>query len=314
MMTTMMKMHSGSRLLAALTLMVVFAGCDSSPETGQPDSASSGKPVVAAANYPLKFFAERIGADDIDVVYLVDADIDPAFWKPSTEAISKLQKADVVLLNGAGFESWLTGVTLSASKLADTTKKISDQLIEVEDAVVHQHGPEGDHSHAGYAFTTWLDPQIAIVQASVVRDELAKLLPDEKTALDNRFAELEKNLREIDSQLNQLSGQIGQQHIIASHPVYQYLAKRMNLNLDSVHFELDGELTDGQWTEFDELVDANQTKLMLWEGEPLDSVRKQLEDRGISVVVFEPMGNQPSSGDYQSGMLANIERLKSATQ
>ncbi|MGI9519219.1 MAG: metal ABC transporter substrate-binding protein [Pirellulaceae bacterium] len=312
--TTKKTTAARDRWFVIAAILCLAPGCNSGDGPIQSKSWSTGKPVVAVTNYPLKYFVDQIGGGQVEVLFPVDADIDPAFWQPSAEAIGQLQQADLVLLNGADFETWLTGVTLSQSKLADTTREVSDQLIELEDGVVHQHGPEGEHSHSGYANTTWLDPQIAVGQARAARDELAKLAPEHKTEFDSRFAELEKQLREIDGQLTQLAQLLGQQHIIGSHPVYQYLARRMNLNMDSVHFEPGEEPTIEQWKVFDELAAANETKLMLWEGEPVEATRQQLADREITVVVFEPMGNQPAGGDYVTGMLANIERLKSAAQ
>ena len=41
-------------------------------------------------------------------------------------------------------------------------------LIELEDVTTHSHGSEGEHVHRGWAFTTWLDPELATLQAQAV--------------------------------------------------------------------------------------------------------------------------------------------------
>ena len=48
---------------------------------------------------------------------------------------------------------------------------------------------------------------------------------------------------------------------------------------------------------------------MLWEGEPLAATRERLAERGIRAIVFSPMGNRPASGDFATGMNANIQNL-----
>jgi ABC-type Zn uptake system ZnuABC Zn-binding protein ZnuA len=40
------------------------------------------KTVVQSTNYPLHYFAERLATDVFDLNYVVDPEIDPAFWKP----------------------------------------------------------------------------------------------------------------------------------------------------------------------------------------------------------------------------------------
>lgn len=78
---------------------------------------------------------------------------------------------------------------------------ITDRLIALEDSVLHQHGPEGDHSHQGTAFTTWLDPQLAIAQAQSVTNALIQLAPSGETGFRNNMAKLEQELTQLDSRL-----------------------------------------------------------------------------------------------------------------
>ncbi len=35
-------------------------------------------------------------------------------------------------------------------------------MYPLEGATTHSHGPEGAHEHTGWAFTTWIDPQLTI--------------------------------------------------------------------------------------------------------------------------------------------------------
>ena len=64
-------------------------------------SDTSGRLTVYVVNYPLKYFAERIGGDAVTVVFPAPADEDPAYWMPDAKTISDYQKADLILLNEA---------------------------------------------------------------------------------------------------------------------------------------------------------------------------------------------------------------------
>jgi zinc transport system substrate-binding protein len=65
-----------------------------------------------------------------------------------------MQGADRILLNGADYEKWVPQATLPDGSVVNTSAAVSDRYIETDDAIVHSHGPEGMHSHAGVAFTT----------------------------------------------------------------------------------------------------------------------------------------------------------------
>ena len=130
--------------------------------------------VVYVTNYPLKYFAERIGGEQVEVHFPAPPDEDPAYWMPDPETISKYQQADLILLNGAGYEKWVDAVSLPKSKLCHTSAEFASDYIALEDAGTHSHGPEGEHAHGGTAFTTWLDPTLAVKQADAIRASLSK--------------------------------------------------------------------------------------------------------------------------------------------
>ena len=83
--------------------------------------SAAGKLLIYTVNYPLAYFAERIGGDSVEVVFPAPDGIDPAFWQPTTTDILGYQSADLILLNGAGYAKWLSRVSLPAAGLVDTS-------------------------------------------------------------------------------------------------------------------------------------------------------------------------------------------------
>jgi len=127
---------------------------------------------VFASNYPLSYFAERISGNP-EIVIFPAIDGDPAFWEPKIADIIKMQQSDIILLNGAAYEKWLKAVSLPRRKIINTSKAFREQLIVMEESVDHKHGPSGDHSHSGTAFTTWIDLNQAAFQAKAIKDAMA---------------------------------------------------------------------------------------------------------------------------------------------
>ena len=81
--------------------VLVFGAAMMVSIVGRPVAAQERISVVSV-NYPLHYFATRIGGDLVDASFPVPADIDPAFWKPSGDDVAQIQAADLIVLNGAG--------------------------------------------------------------------------------------------------------------------------------------------------------------------------------------------------------------------
>jgi len=306
-----------ARMLFGLVALTCAAAACGGPareteDGGSADTAAESDAVVVfTTNYPLAYFAQRIGGDRVRVEFPVPPGIDPASWSPSPEDVAAYQEADIILLNGAGYEGWVVKTSLPESKLVDTSAGIEDQYLISEEAVVHTHGPEGEHAHKNMAFTTWIDPVLAIEQARAIRDALAAQLPGAEADLQEGFAALERDLTEIDGRLEAWAEAWAGQPLLASHPVYQYLARRYGLDLRSVHFEPGEVPSAAGWRDLAALTQDRAARWMLWEDEPLAETRARLaSDLAIGSVVFDPCGNRPASGDYLSVMRANVERLE----
>lgn len=296
-------------ILAFPALLLACGGGDSQPASGEPTIDT---PTVYSVNYPLQYFAQRISGDLVQVEFPAPSDEDPAFWTPDADAIAGYQSADLILLNGAAYAKWLAVVSLPESRLVNTSAGFEDRYISEESAVTHSHGPGGEHSHEGTAFTTWLDPTLAVEHARGIKDAFTERWPDHAQEFAAGFAALEADLLGLDSQLAEIVAADPDKDFLASHPVYQYLTRRYDLHLHAVQWE-PGELpTPAMWADLQNLLGDHGAEWMLWEGEPLAETATRLHELGVEPVVFDQCGNVPESGDYLSVMLENVERLRAA--
>jgi zinc transport system substrate-binding protein len=295
--------------LALFLPLLLLAACKPATDAPQASaSAKSGKPQVYVANYPLKYFAERIGGDAIEVKFPAPGDEDPVFWQPDDAAVAGFQSADLILMNGATYSKWAEKVTLPQSKLVDTSADFKAQYIEIKADATHSHGPGGEHSHSGTAFTTWLDLQQAIQQAEAISKALTKFAPD----AEKNFATLKAELEALDARLLTVGKRLANAQLVASHPVYHYFARRYALNVRPVLWEPETVPDDKAMEELKGILTTHPAKWMIWEGDPAkDSVAK-LEAIGVKSVTFDPCGNVPDSGDFMAVMKANVEAFEKA--
>lgn len=294
-------------------LVATALGCSKKAAPDQAtESPRADSSTIYAVNYPLSYFAERMAPTGTRVVFPVAEGIDPAFWKPSADAVREFQTASLILLNGAGYAHWTRYATLPRAKIVVTADGCRDDYLRIEQSVRHQHGPEGAHAHSDLAFTTWLDLRLAVCQASHVRDALIERMPKVKDSVSAGFETLEHDLLDLDERLRVVGKALGEQPLLASHPVYQYLAEAYGPAIQSLHLEPGQELNDENWKEVDAMLRQDPAKFMLWEAPPLEATEAGLRKRSVSVLVFDPAGQAPTEGDFLSVMTANVARLECA--
>lgn len=300
----------------AFTLMIILGACGGSgPEPApQVTEDAPDRLLVYTVNHPLAYFAERLGGDGVEVVFPAPPDEDPAYWSPDAEAIAAYQGADLILLNGAGYAKWVERATLPASKMVDTTAGATDRLVELSGTATHSHGPEGEHEHQGWAFTTWLDPTLALEQARAVADALEQRRPQAGAAIRENLTALGADLSALDARLAAAATAIGDEPLLFSHPVYQYFISRYSINGHQVHWEPDVAPDGKMWSELGHILGHDQARWMVWEDEPISDTVAALEDRGVKSVVFSPCATTPAEGDWMTVMLANAEALESIVE
>ena len=144
------------RLLILLGVVLLVACGD---EGSQSNTTAPALPEIYAVNYPLAWAAQQLAEDSATVQFPAPAGVDPAAWQPDSETVGRYQRADLVLLNGAGYAGWLARVSMPRIRLVNTSRNFSDQLITADSGPVHSHGPEGDHSHGGEGVYDMAGPQ-----------------------------------------------------------------------------------------------------------------------------------------------------------
>jgi zinc transport system substrate-binding protein len=193
--------------------------------------------------------------------------------------------------------------------MIETSVGFKDNYIEISDAVTHTHGPASKHAHGNIAFTTWLDFAQAAQQARAIKTVLIKLKPKNKKQFEDNFKLLERDLLDLDQQMQNMASKIKTKPLIASHPVYQYLSRRYNLNMKSLHWEPYEYPPEENWKELEELQQEFGAAAMIWEDKPLPKISDRLKKMGINSVTFNPCSKHTGEGDFMYIMKKNIERL-----
>ena len=252
---------------------------------------------IVAVNYPLQYLAGQLVGDAAEVEFPVPAGVDPSFWRPSITAISGIQSADLILLNGAGFATWVDRVSLPRAKVVNTTAAIEDQFI-VTESITHSHGEGEEHSHEGLASYTWLDPTLAIAQAEAIAAALTARGIVAADDVDERLAALRSELETLDDDAVAALADLSGVEIIATHPRYQYFARRYGLSISALEWEAGAMPTEAELAELRDMVDVSGASLLIWEAEPPAAALDIASRLGLRNVVFPTLAHPVDGYSY----------------
>ena len=307
-------------LAIASGLALILSSCDSSSTQRTTPPAAGGKKAsgpltIFTTFYPTQYFAQRIGGDLVKATCPVPEDEDAIFWMPDAKAIGQYQSADLIVLNGAGFAKWVDKVNLPESRILNTARPLESNLIKFKDAVEHSHGKEGSHSHEGIDGHTWVDPQNAKVQAAEIRNAFILRLPDAQETIEANYQALAADLDALDQQFKEIAA-TGMPPLLASHPAYNYIARRYGWSIENLNLAPAATPTAETMAEVAEKLKTHPAKWLLWESDPTAEAVQLLESEfGVKSIVFSPCellpaAEQSKGSDFLSVMKANAERLR----
>jgi hypothetical protein len=296
----------------------------------------------------MEFFAQRIAGGLVRVESPLPQDEDPIFWKPAREVVERFQQADVIVINGADFERWIASAALPLSRICDASRGFKSEFITFQ-TTKHRHGSGGMHSHEGIDGHTWMDPNNAVRQAERIEEALTRRWPEHAKQFRDNGQKLKADLMTLDARFRELSPRIVGVGLIASHPAYNYIAKRYNWKITNIDLPPDLGADDSfsakQTAALNDAFravtgDANGTRdgngstnrargsLVLFEEQPSESAIKIMLAASnparvrVFPVVFAPVENRPAASDAQASaasppdflsvMRENLGRLEDA--
>ena len=288
-----------------------FMGIGCSPFHDASPVSKSNKDLILTTFYPTTYFAESISGDLVPVECPVPDTEDPIHWQPSRSSILKYQSASLIILNGAYFEKWVDRVNLPLSRVIESLKLSSEDLIHYEGTAEHRHGPAGTHAHEGIDGHTWLDPLNAKEASHNIFQAMCVRWPKYRDEFSINHTKLEADLDALHVRMDA----IGMPPTFASHPAYNYLARRYDWDITNLDLVPDKIISEEQIKTIGSYAKKKSIRLLLWESEPSSQNIKILETRlDINSVVFSPceiisQGSSTGESDYLTRMNQNIDRL-----
>lgn len=290
-----------SLLLALLLLLPAFAGAE----------------TVVTSFYPVWILTLNLtdGLDGVEVVNLAEPSTgclhDYALQNSDMIALSK---ADALLINGAGMESFLPVVTAAWPDLPVIDATAGLPFLSESDVVEIGEAEEGEDVNAHL----WLDPQRAAGMASNLAEGLIRLLPDREEQITANLDAYRDRLLSLDETLREELAGTGRK-VILFHEALPYFAEACGLSVAAVvNKEPEDTLPTAQLIRVIDLVKSEEPMpLILKSAEEDPSVNTLVGETGAPVCKLDPMTTGPADPPldyYEVIMLQNMKSLQTALQ
>lgn len=191
------------------------------------------KPLKVVASFDiLADVVANVGGDKIEVQSLVPSGGDPHEFEPSPADARKLVSADVVFVNGFGFEGWLTRL-IEASGYKGTPVIASEGITPRQMPAEAEHGGHGDA--APDAMVT--DPHVWNSAANVgvwidnIEKALAAADPEDAAAFAENAARYGGKVADLDAYARAAIGSVPaeKRKILLSHDAFGYFGRDYGL-------------------------------------------------------------------------------------
>ncbi len=197
---------AGAVIVAAV---IVLGACGSAAEPGR--AAKSGPKIVASTNI-YGAIAHAVAGDHAEITSIIDdANADPHDYEASTRDILTVSKADIVIVNGAGYDEFMQNL-LDAADQHDAT---------VLDAVAISGKKAGEGSelneHVWYSF------EAMIRLAERLRDALVEVDPSHADDYRTNAEQLIDDLHELTDRAEQVGSEHPDATAAVTEPVPLYL-------------------------------------------------------------------------------------------
>ena len=173
--------------------------------------AQTPAPRVVASFSILADMAQELAPAGVQVTALVGPDSDAHVYEPSPADGRRLAQADLVLINGLGFEGWIERMV-----------KVSGYRGRV--AVATQGVQTRDGGHHGIDPHAWQDLALARRYAANISAAFAQRWPDRRDEIDSRSAEYVLRIDRLDAQVRAWLDAVprAQRRVITSHDAFGY--------------------------------------------------------------------------------------------
>jgi len=215
--------------LVILPLAAFFIACGRQEE--KPAAVKAEKKLnVVATVAPITSIVENVAGDKIQLKGIIPEGINSHTFEPVPSDVKILATADLLIVNGLDLEIPTLKLAQANMKQGAPVLRVGDKTITEQEYIYDFSFPK-DHGHPNPHL--WLNPQHAMRYATLVRDELVRLDPENKSAYEANTAVYLKKLEALDQAIEESTKTIpeGNRRLLTYHDSWPYFARRYGFQI-----------------------------------------------------------------------------------
>lgn len=256
-------------------------------------------PIVTTSFYPIYFLTKEIMGDRGSVYNITPAGAEPHDYEPTTKDRIRLEKSNLLIINGGNLEPWGNGV----EALLPNTK-----VLRVGEPLMFEGDPH-----------VWLDPVLYAEEAESIVEALSEIDPAGKKIYTANSLNLLGQINLMDESFRNGLRLCEKNDIITSHAAFAYLARQYGFIQNSIAgLSPDAEPSPAALAAVTQLARAKDIKYIFFESlvspKLSDAVAREV---GAQTLVLNPLEGL-SESDLAAGknffneMKNNLNNLRIA--
>lgn len=294
----------------AITIPLISIGIWTSDQRDAvADLEEKEKILVAASFYPLYEFTKEIGKERVEVISLVPFGIESHDWEPSVRSLQKMQQVDLIVINGAGFETWLNDLISSSSNVT---------IIDTSENILKTYFLEGDDPDRYTKYKDphmWLNPVFAKIQVQTIASALIEIDPQNMEYYKKNANAYTDKLSELDTKIREEISVCDRKDFLAYHNSFSYFADEYGLIQHSIISGNDPHEEATPKT-IEKIIQHSKSLGIdiIFSEEAIDSRLSEViaTEIGANVLVLDPIEIGGENTSYFEKMEKNLANLKEA--
>ena len=310
-----------TKILTIIILASLFlTGCNNSAKSNN-STESNNKLTIVTSFYPMYISTLNIVKDipNVEVLNMTTSQTGCLHdYSLSTKDLKTLSNADILIINGAGMESFLDDVIdeYSDLKIIEASKGID----LIEDTEHDDHTEDHDHEDHDHDVNphVWVSISKNIEEVSNIAEELSSLDPNHANEYQDNANEYIAKLENLKTEMHSTLDNIAHKDIITFHEAFPYFAEEFGLNIVGViEIEPDSEPSAKEVENIISIINEKNIKALFTEPQYSSKIADTIaKETGASIYTLDPIvtgdSNEKAYNDYIIKMQENLNTLKEA--
>ncbi len=268
-----------------------------------PAHAAGDKIAVVAAENFYGDVAREIGGDRVSVLSILNnPDQDPHLFETTPSVVRQVAAAQVVVLNGAGYDSWM-------EKLLRVSAKPGRAVIVAANLM---RKTAGDNPHL------WYDPKTMPAVAGALAAALEAADPAHRDDYAARLKTFLASLAPLDDKIAAIRDKYAGTPVTATEPVFGDMAAALGLKMNNERFQLavmnDTEPAARDFAQFESELKSRAVRVLFYNKQAPSNLVAHLVDlaRASHVAVVGVTETAPPGETYLAWMMSELDATAKA--